>query len=259
MPTVESDRLTRRAAGRCVAAAILLIPRRLRFRLMVAASRSLGRFFVRTSAAAVDRERALDPPSETMLWRLMDVLTRYGVPFDPRIRMQGTPIERQPGDGRGVLVVGPHTMLSLLLLRYLHDQRLASLTAMWDPRFIIWGTTVPSSAIAPGASYLIRARTLLRSGAIVGAMIDAKDPDDSAGAVLQVALRTGARILFITAFLAGDDAVVINLEPPSSATDVDQIRRDFAAIIRTRSAAVTAAMTPAREVEQSAPPRAASS
>ena len=82
----------------------------------------------RTGAYQTRRVHGSDTLREISLELILMVLTRYGTSFDPVLAVMGE--DHLPGPQRGpTLIIGPHTMLSTLFVRYLEDRGYAEIAA----------------------------------------------------------------------------------------------------------------------------------
>jgi lauroyl/myristoyl acyltransferase len=189
----------------------------------------------------------METPSEVALQMVLRTLDRVGTAYDPIVRVHGAePFAIAREAGRGLLMIGPHAALSKLVVRYLCDQEYSPIIVVADlMRF--GGMQRPPRQILTSPNFLVRVRTELRAGSIVGAMAD-HEPDTShrafevqtpAGPVLlsdgliRIAQKCGSAILFIASALSDDGVVHIYLEPPSpSSQSVESIANDFAAFVQ---------------------------
>jgi hypothetical protein len=117
-----------RAAEFCFAAALRLVPRRRRFGATMMMASVAVPLLRRTSAYREQERIGFDGPREIALHFMLNALTKNGTRFDPLLRVSGfEEFERAYAAGRGVLVVGPHAALTLLMIRIFFDRGL-------DPR-----------------------------------------------------------------------------------------------------------------------------
>jgi lauroyl/myristoyl acyltransferase len=189
----------------------------------------------------------METPSEVALQMVLRTLDRVGTEYDPIVRVHGAePFAIAREAGRGLLMIGPHAALSKLVVRYLCDQEYSPIIVVADSmRF--GGMPRPPRQIVMSPNFLVRVRSELRAGSIVGAMAD-HVPHKShrtfevrtpAGTVLlsdgliRIAQKCGAAILFIASALSDDGIVHIYLEPPApSSQSVEAIAKDFAAFVQ---------------------------
>ena len=132
------------------------------------------------------------------------------------------------GSGAGVLVVGTHSVLNTLTLRYLHDLGYVPDVLAVEPEFRVIGTRSILTTIRPSASTLLQVRRRLAKGHIVCTMVDGRRAEErrttefvtASGAVrisnalFHLASRTRARILFTSVHLEADGRVVNVLHGP---------------------------------------------
>lgn len=188
----------------------------------------------------------METPAEVALQMVLRTLDRVGTEYDPIVRVHGAePFATAREAGRGLLMIGPHAALSKLVVRYLCDQEYSPIIVVADSmRF--GGMRRPPRQIVISPNFLVRVRTELRAGSIVGAMAD-HEPDSSrrtfevqtpAGTVLlsdgliRIARKCDSAILFIASALGDDGVVHIYLEPPSPASQsVEEIANDFASFV----------------------------
>jgi len=189
----------------------------------------------------------METPSEVALQMVLRTLDRVGTEYDPIVRVHGAePFAAAREAGRGLLMIGPHAALSKLVVRYLCDQEYSPVIVVASlMRF--GGMRLPPRQILTSPSFLLRVRTALRAGSIVGAMAD-HEPETArrtfevqtpAGPVLlsdgliRIAQKCGSAILFIASALSDDGIVHIYLEPPlPSSQSVEAIASDFSAFVQ---------------------------
>jgi hypothetical protein len=154
-------------------------------------------------------------------------VVEYDVPLDIE---GGESLSSALGSDRGVLFVGVHAALNPLVIRHLKDRAL-------DPTFVTsaragpvryWGSRHPVRTIPRSPTFLIRIRDQLRTGGIVCADIDwprhdrrtvevrtRRAPVFITDAMLRVALRCGARIVFTTTRTDPRKGVITTFSGPS--------------------------------------------
>jgi lauroyl/myristoyl acyltransferase len=223
-----------------------LIPRRRRFEAARIAANAIAPFLRLPAVSRFRSARMMETPSEIALQMVLRTLDRVGTAYDPVVRVHGAePFAAARDAGRGLLMIGPHAALSKLVVRFLCDQEYSPIIVVADSmRF--GGMQHPPRQILTSPSFLLRVRTELRAGSIVGAMAD-HEPDTArrafevqtpAGPVLlsdgllRIAQKCGSAILFIASALSDDGVVHIYLEPPlASSQSVEAIVNDFAAFV----------------------------
>jgi len=225
-----------------------LVPRRRRCEAALRLARAAAPSF-RLSELYRRQERsrvsgALDIATHMVL----HTLTKNGVLFDPLFEFDGfDDFVRAYQEGRGILLVAAHNALSLLILRRFHDAGIPSVTISSDALPIL-GTQYNAPIIDASSPFLVAARSRLRRGEIVGAMIDrsehhgdgdaertfefetANGPVIVAPALLHVAARCGSNVVFVeahaeTSGLAGTLVV-------AASADADGLTREYIDFVR---------------------------
>jgi lauroyl/myristoyl acyltransferase len=218
-----------RAAGFLFSTLMRFLPRRLRFRATMAIARIATPFLQTT---AILRQRVLmrmESPREIIVYHLLEILTRNGVLFDPVVRTYGWEhVTEALASGRGVLIVAPHAMLSTFILWLLRDTG-AEMNVVSPAKMLVLGTGAPVRLIHPTPAFLLQVRKVLREPGVVGAMIDRdvittrstfqvatdRGPVVIADALIHVAFRMKAQIVFHAGYLDGDE-VVVTFDVPSA-------------------------------------------
>lgn len=231
--------------GYALVSPFLLLPRSRRFASAVRLALLIAPVLTRVGRFPPGRLIA-DSPREHTLFRILDVMTRYGCAFDPAIDFDEPGlIEDAMASRGGLLIVSPHAMLGLLIFRLFHDHGRPLLVLAGAPRFHIFGTETPVTAIRAKGS-LFRVRTTLRRGGAVAAMIDQRTltvPDETrayyeTGAfrlivraeILEVALRVGAKIIIFACRVERGRvrARAITVPPESSPAEAARLFARFA-------------------------------
>jgi len=207
-----------RLAGGMLARLFEIVPRRFRFVAAVAFARAIVPAIRRTEAFRSQREFGLDTPHEIALHFVLNALTREGTEFDPRIDASAFEvITLAKNKERGVLVIAPHAVLSLMILRRIFDQGLELVAVTPDPHMQIPGRRRRMNSLQPSYSFLIKARNILKRGGLICAMPDRREHERDrtiefstgngriilAPALLHVSERTGAEIVFVEIHLEG--------------------------------------------------------
>jgi lauroyl/myristoyl acyltransferase len=235
-------------AGRCFALAMRLVPRRHRFGTALLLARAATPFIRRTQAYDEQRKTNVDGVGEIALHFVLNNLTKHGTTFDPVIAVNGfEALERALAKGRGVLLITPHTVLSILAYRFIYDAGLNPVGVAVDPELRVSGTRVATQMLQPTPTFLLEVRSLLRGGRLVCAMVDRGEHQegrtiefDTAGgkvivatALMQVAARCGAEVAFYEAHCDGRGVVANFAAPaPESMGSADAVTRDFAEFVR---------------------------
>ncbi|MET0625987.1 MAG: hypothetical protein ABW250_23840 [Pyrinomonadaceae bacterium] len=251
-PVADSGRRRRiiRAAELCFAAAMRLAPRRQRFRAVMLAADAATPLLRLTSAYREQELKGFDGPREIALHFMLNALTRNGARFDPVIDVRGLEeFERAYAAGKGVLVIGPHAALTLLMIRFFYDRGLDPVVVAPDSRMRVGGTTVTARVILPSPTFLVKTRNSLRRGGVVCAMPDRAEHhgartvefDTAAGrvivapALMHVAARCGARVIFTEVHAEGRSTVVGSISSPRDASSGEAITREFMEFVRARA------------------------
>ena len=232
-------------AGRGFAGAMRLVPRGRRFHVALRVAAALEPLIRRTGAYRQQRMTRVDGAREIAVHLVLHVLTRHGTPFDPVLRADGyEAVAPAFADGRGVLVLGPHAALNLLLVRRFHDDGLAPVVVSADPLMRVPGMPRVVETVQPSPTFLVAMRNRLRAGRLVCGMPDraehhpgrtlefetANGPLIVAPALMQVAARTGARVLFTEVHVEGG-GLAATVRAASSGT-AEGLTREFVEFVR---------------------------
>lgn len=150
--------------------AFALLPRRFRFRTVLALARLLAPLAVALLARSRYSGMTQGPVDATvrLLCRAMIVA---GTRFDPRVRYDG------PDDLRGALLVSGHFPLNALVTRHLFDRgtppAVVKRFTRIDPFY--WGTTVRDEVLELSPSVLVRVRSALAQGRPVFIDVDTRE------------------------------------------------------------------------------------
>jgi hypothetical protein len=225
------------------ASAFRVLPEHRRFRVAVIAARWLAPIIRRTRGYAERAKLRTDSLRETSLELLLMMLTRHGTTFTPRLRVDGASHLPAPGTGP-ILVVSPHTMLSMVFLRHLEDEGLEPYVVAAYPHLRTPGTRSPARVLLPSPSLLFKVRRLFEEGRTVAAMIDRDRPERRSetmetslgplfvsAALLQLALRCRARIVFLATGCDGQSGIVSRLSSPRDRATLADVLADFRAFV----------------------------
>ena len=237
-------------AGRCFAGVMRLLPQRLRFTAALMFARVALPIVRRTEAYREQKAIKIDGDQEIALHFVLSALTKSGVAFDPVITVTGyQEVSRALASGSGVLMIGPHAALILLIVRLFYDKGLEPVVISADPLMRIGGTRVIARTLQPSTGFLVEVLSLLRSGRLICALPDRAEhhrdrtiefettagPFIIAPALMQVAARCGAKVLFMEMHAEGGRLVATICSPADSSEDSgDGIVRDFIEFVRTR-------------------------
>lgn len=241
------------AAELCFATAMRLVPLRYRFDAAFKIARAVVPLFRRTDAYREQEMIGFDGPHEIALHFILNALTRKGTRFDPVIAVKGyEEFERAYALGKGVLVIGPHAALTLLMIRHFYDRGLDPVVVSPDPQMRVGGTIVAARTIQPSPMFLVKTRNRLRCGELVCAMPDRAEHHGArtvefgtvkgrvivAPALMQVAARCGAVVVFTEVHVEGHElASTITAPSPTSDGLAEEILKDFMEFIRARAEA----------------------
>lgn len=235
-------------AGLCFATAMRLIPRRRRFGAALLIARAAVPLVRRTEAFRDQRRGNVDGICEIALHLVLSVLTKNGTGFDPVINVRGhEELKRALAAGKGVLLLSPHTVLSVLMVRFFHDAGHDPVVIAADPQMRISGTTLTAETLQPSTMFLVLIRSRLRAGRLVCAMPDRGEHNEGrtvefdtangriivAPALMRVAARCEANVIFLRVhFEAGE--IIADMVSPSSASgsSAEAITGDFIEFVR---------------------------
>jgi lauroyl/myristoyl acyltransferase len=225
-----------------------LIPRRRRFGVAAAMARAAAPLVRRTAAYREQRTLNVDGVREIALHLVLNALTKNGTEFDPLMTVRGFGgLERALAAGKGVLLITPHTALSLLMVRFFHDAGLDPVVIAADPQMRVSGTVTAAQVVQPSPTFLVVTRNRLRGGKLVCAMPDRAEPIEGrtvefltangrvivATALMQLAARCEANVGFFEVHVE-ESGVVANIVTPqtASAGSADAITGDFIEFVR---------------------------
>ena len=196
----------------------------------------------------------METPREVVTYFLLGVLTNRGVLFDPILHAAGADsVEAAIAQNKGVILVGVHSMLSVLALRRLWDLGLP-FAVVARPPLTVPGTTAAVQTIAPSFTYMLEIVSLLRSNAIVAAMIDRAPPTSKTtaevptengpvaitDALIRMAVRAGVPVVFFATRLRGSDFVITYAGPAADQpSSVDTVTSAFVSFVQEHVAGVT--------------------
>lgn len=244
-------------ASRAFALMILIMPRRYRFRAAVALARALTPLIRRTPWYDKQRKLRLDGVSEIALHHMLNIMSNSGAQFDMKLTVEGAEqMKAAIDEGKGVLLVAPHALLSICVFRYLHDIGCAPTIISLAPLVHIYGTGLAVRAIQPSALSMINLRSRLRSGGVVCAMIDQQPPNASrtiefatsegavrvSDALIRLAERCRARVVFTAARADKHRGVILTFGAPKAIAgmNAETITEDFVEFLKEHIATVAA-------------------
>jgi hypothetical protein len=235
------------AAALALTRALALLPRKLRWRALLAASAAVAPLL--RSARAGSGELTVDGYREVALWRLMVAAGKAGVTFDPVLRHHAREvIDGALFGGTGALVVAPHSLLAYLDVRYFHDSGRDPVVITSAPDFPIFGTRTRPRVIPVSPATLAESVRHLRAGDLVCAMIDRPaaekgtievatglGPIHISTPILKFAVGARARIVFSTIRILGGE-VHAHWSAPSEPATAESAAADFATFLQARIA-----------------------
>lgn len=205
-----------------------MCPRPWRFAAAVLVARMLQPVIRHSRAYAHRKTMRTDHLRETTLDLVMLMLGRHRVPFDPAVHVTN-PHLLEP-DERPVLLVSPHTSLSLFILRHLHDRRIPHIVVSLGPLQVA-GTGLEAPILPPTPSLFVRLRSEFVPGRIVAGMIDRAESERHTvtlrtaehefyvdTALLQFGRRANARVVILAAHLDANWNVTLDLHQPRQET-----------------------------------------
>src|SRR2546421_12178743 len=109
-------------ASRAFASAIRIVPAVYRFEFARGLSSLLAPIIKRTSWYGRHESRGINTPAEVALHHALNIMSNGGALFDLKMRVEGG---RHVGEAlskaKGTIIVCPHSLLTYILIRYLHD------------------------------------------------------------------------------------------------------------------------------------------
>jgi lauroyl/myristoyl acyltransferase len=227
-------------AGLCFSTAMRLLPRRRRFGAAIFIARAAVPLVRRTEAFREQRRGNVDGACEIALYFVLNTLTKNGTEFDPAITVHGDDeLQRALAAGKGALVISPHMVLSLLMVRFFHDSGYDPLVIAADPQMRVGGTTLTAQTVQPSPTFLVAIRTKLRAGRLVCGMPDRGEHSEGrtiefatangriilAPALMQVAARCEAKVIFLKVYVEQGGLVAHMVS--ASESSADRITADF--------------------------------
>jgi hypothetical protein len=236
----EADRppLYWHIVSRAFAFGMWAVPQRYRFDMARRCVTVLRPIVKRTSWYRGHELLGIDGVEEIALHYALNIMTRSGLLFDLKMKVEGAEVLRTAlQQSGGTIIVAPHALLSLSLFRYLHDLNCRSTIVSAAPLVHIYGTRFVTRAMQPSSSLFIRLRTVLRRGELVCAMIDAA-PRSSArtiqfatssrpvfisDALIKLAKRCHAGVIFTAARLDHQRQLVLTFAAPPAGSEASDL------------------------------------
>lgn len=193
------------------AAAMRLLPRSLRFPATLRIARLLTPIISRTEACREQQKSRVDGPREIAVHLLLNAMTQRQVTFDPVITITGyEELRRSYAEGKGLLLLQPHAVLTILMYRVLCDDGFQPVAVAADEVMKIAGTPLRAESLQPSPTFLVKVRRRLLAGRFVSAMVDRGDHQEGrtlefdtesgpiivAPALMHLAARCGANVAF---------------------------------------------------------------
>lgn len=242
-------------ASRAFALGLWATPRPYRFGAAKALARALAPLVSRTPWYREQRRLRIDGVSEIALHHVLSIMANSGALFDPEISVDGAgTLDAALKKGRGVLIVAPHALLSLLLFRYLYDINCVPTVISAAPFVPIYGRRLVARAVQPSPASMFGLRSALRSGGVVCAMIDQRSSEGRrtievetpegpiyiSDALIRLAKLSDASVIFTAVRLYKRRGAVLTFGAPEAASfaSVETITRDFVTFLQEHMAAV---------------------
>lgn len=157
-------------------------------------------------------------------------LLSLGRPFPIPMRQRGLQWIREARTSpKGVVLCSVHLPFARIILRLLVESGLpptavvAHETAIVDGEFPVWGTTEKLPGLVSDRDVLLKARTILRKGGFVAALIDSNLGNQPNRNVFRLIRSVGARLVFFVTELQPDGTILIDiLQPPDPFCESDE-------------------------------------
>jgi hypothetical protein len=240
-----------RASEKCFAISMRIVAQRNRFDAALRLTRAAVPLLRRTRAYREQEIKRFHNPREIALHLLLNALSKNGTPFNPTIEVNGFHhVAQAYARGKGVLVIGHHAALTVLMVRLFSDKELDPIVITPDDELRVPGTLLGARTIQPSAMFLVKLRSHLRGGELVCGMPDRADHHarrtvefvTAAGqmilapAMIQVAARCGSEVLFTEVHIEGGRLVATIVAPSPSSTSAEAITDDFVSFVREQTA-----------------------
>ena len=143
-------------------------------------------------------------------------------------------------------MIGHHAALTLLMVRFLYDKGLDPIVVTPDQCMRVGGRKDTVRTVQPSATFLVKIRTRLRRGEIVCAMPDRAEPHGErtfdfdipggrlivAPAMIQIAARCGAEVIFAEVHAEGRRLVGTIAAPSGNSAATGGLTDDFIAFVK---------------------------
>jgi lauroyl/myristoyl acyltransferase len=225
-----------------------MVPRRHRFDCALSFA-SLAVPILRWTGAYHEQEiKQFHRPHEIALHLLLNALSKNGTSFDLITDVNGLHnVVQSLSSGKGVLLIGHHAALTVLMVRILFDKGLAPIVITPDDRLRVPGTLIPARTLQPSVMFLVKLRGNLKRRELVCGMPDRAEHHEQrtiefktatgqvifAPAMISVAVRSGAQVLFTEVHVEGRRLVATVVAPsPATSADVETIVDDFVSFVQ---------------------------
>jgi len=222
-----------------------LVPVRRRFAAAVSVSRWLTPLLRNLPPFRERRQWLIDSDVETTLSFALTMINRAGLRYIPRLSLRRFEIFSSAVEaGRGVLLVGPHSMLSLLTVQYLGELGYSPAAVSCMPANDL-ASKPRMEVVKTGRGALLDARRRLGRGELVCAMLDRPAPTErpveietargtlvASDSLIRIAVSAGARIVFGTSRLDAEGTVVGTFSAPTMGGTAEEVWRDFVNVVQ---------------------------
>jgi len=224
------------------------VPGQYRFQAALLLARTTVPLFRWTAAYREQHIKNFHRPDEIVLYLLLNALSKNRTPFNFEIvTKEYEHLQQAYARGKGVLVIGHHAALTLLMVRSFYDRGLDPIVVTPDNSLCVPGTRVTAGTIQPSHVFLVQLRNKLRRGKLVCAMPDRGEhhsgrtiefetpagPVILAPAMIEVAARCGAAVIFTEVRVEGRRLVAAIAGPAASSEDMaPAIIEDFICFVR---------------------------
>ncbi|HEX5872917.1 MAG TPA: hypothetical protein VFY65_20940, partial [Longimicrobium sp.] len=157
-----------RHAGRAFGLGMRLVPRGYRFGVAVRLAGVLAPVLRRTGLHDGLRYLRVNSDRDLSLNLLLVCMTASGTPFDLALTIEGQELlDAAIASGRGTVIVAPHALLSLLILRHLYDRGHTPTIIGQKAGISLAGTSTVAPTLPNSPTVLVVVRSRLRAGGIV--------------------------------------------------------------------------------------------
>lgn len=245
------NRSISRLAELCFARVMRIAPVQYRFDAALLLARATLPLLRKTEAYREQQIKKFHRPHEIALHLVLNALTKNGTAFNPRITVNGFDhFALAQARANGVLVIGHHAALTLFMVRHFYDKGFDPVVITPDSGLRVGGTLVTVRTMQPSAMFLVQLRSRLRRGELVCGMPDRGEHHERrtveyampsgrvilAPAMIQVAARCGAEVLFTEVHVEGRQLVATIARPSGSGTaTAESLTEEFISFVRDHS------------------------